>query len=76
MQIELLTHNQSADHDVTAKLAKVLLLLDEPVKMKRTLITDPELPPLALRIGGNIYTVPDNASERELLALLGDALRH
>ena len=72
MQIELLTHDQGAGHDLTARLAKVLLVLDEPVTMKRVLVDDPELPELALRLGGEVYALPKGADEEELLELLDD----
>lgn len=75
MQIELLTHDHNAGHDITAKLAKVLVLLNEPITMKRTLVTDPELPSLALRLNGEVYAIPGNASEAELLELLDDLLK-
>lgn len=70
-----MTHDHDAGHDITAKLAKVLVLLDEPITMKRTLVTDPELPSLALRLNGEVHTIPGNASEAELLELLDDPLK-
>jgi len=57
VEIELLTRSQDADHDLTDRLAKVLLLPDEPVTMKRILVDGPELPELALRANGLVYPV-------------------
>ncbi len=58
MQIELLTRNQDAGHDLTARLAKALVLLEEPVTMKRVLVDDETLPALALRVKGEVHAVP------------------
>ncbi len=74
MQIELLTRDKDAGHDLTARLAKALMLLDEPVVMKRVLIDDPELPALALRVEGEVHAVSHDASEADLLELLDDLL--
>lgn len=74
MQIELLTRDRDAGHDLTARLAKALFLLDEPVAMKRVLVDDPELPALALRVEGEVHAVSQNASEADLLELLEDLL--
>lgn len=76
MQIELLTRDRDAGHDLTARLAKALLLLDEPITMKRVLIDDPELPVLALRVGGEVRAVSPDASEADLLELLDDLLNN
>lgn len=75
MQIELLTHDHDAGHDLTARLAKALVLLDEPATMKRVLVDDPELPSLALRVNGEVHAVTSNASEEALLELLDDLLK-
>jgi len=74
VQIELLTRDRDAGHDLTARLAKALLLLDEPIMMKRVLIDDPELPALALRVDGDVHAIADDAGETELLELLDDLL--
>jgi len=74
VQIELLTRDKDAGHDLTARLAKALMLLDEPVVMKRVLIDDPELPALALRVEGEVHAVSHDASEADLLELLDDLL--
>ncbi len=74
MQIELLTRDKDAGHDLTARLAKALVLLDESVTMKRVLVDDPQLPALALRVGGEIHAVSSDVSEAELLELLDDLL--
>jgi hypothetical protein len=76
VQIELLTRDRDEGHDLTARLAKALLLLDEPVIMKRVLIDDPELPVLALRVGREIRAVSHDASEADLLELLDDLLNN
>lgn len=74
MQIELLTQDKDAGHDLTARLAKALVLLDEPMTMKRVLVDDDKLPALALRVEGEIHAVSPDASEAELLELLDDLL--
>ena len=74
MQIELLTRDTDAGHDLTARLAKALFLLDEPITMKRVLVDDPELPALALRVEGEVHAVSHDASEADLLELLDDLL--
>lgn len=75
MQIELLTHDQGAGHDLTARLAKALFLLDKPATMKRVLVDNPELPELSLRVNGEVHAVSPDASEADLLELLDDLLR-
>ena len=74
MQIELLTRDTDAGHDLTARLAKALVLLDEPVAMKRVLVDDDKLPALALRVDGEVHPVSPEASEADLLELLDDLL--
>jgi hypothetical protein len=74
VQIELLTRDRDAGHDLTARLAKALVLLDEPVTMKRVLVDDDTLPALALRVGGAVHAVSQDASEADLLELLDDLL--
>ncbi len=44
-------------HDLTARLAEALVLLEEPVTMKRVLVDDDVLPALALRVGGKVHAV-------------------
>lgn len=73
MQIKLLTRDRGAGHDL-ARLAKALVLLEEPVTMKRVLVDDETLPALALRVEGEVHAVPDDASEAKLLELLDDLL--
>jgi hypothetical protein len=72
VQIERLTRDRDAGHDLTARLAKALLLLDEPVMMKRVLVDDDALPAPALRVGGGVHAVSQDASEADLLELLDD----
>lgn len=74
MQIELLTRDRDAGHDLTARLAKALVLLDEPVAMKRVLVDDDTLPALVLRVEGEVHAVSHDASEADLLELLDDLL--
>lgn len=74
MQVELLTQNEDAGLDLTARLAKVLVSLDEPVAMKRVLVDDDTLPDLALHVEGEVRAVTPDASEAELLELLDDLL--
>lgn len=74
MQIELLTRDLDAGHDLTARLAKALVLLEEPVTMKRVLVDDDALPALALRVAGEVHAVSQDASEADLLELLDDLL--
>jgi hypothetical protein len=74
VQIELLTRDKEAGHDLTAKLSKVLVLLDETATMKRVLVDDPDLPALALRVGGEVHAVSPKANEADLLELLDDLL--
>lgn len=38
MQIELLTRDRDEDHDLTSRLTKALVLLEEPVTMKQVLV--------------------------------------
>ncbi len=76
MQIELLTRDRDVGHDLTARLAKALLLLDEPVTMKRVLVDDDALPALALRVGEKVHAVSQDASEADLLELLDDLLNN
>jgi hypothetical protein len=76
VQIELLTRDRDAGHDLTARLAKALMLLDEPVTMKRVLVDDDALPALALRVGGKVHAVSQDASEADLLELLDDLLNN
>jgi len=72
VQIELLTRSHDARHDLTARLAKVLLRLGGAATMKRVLVDDPALPDLALRVSGVIHEISADASEAELLELLDD----
>lgn len=74
MQIELLTRDGDASHDLTARLAKTLVLLEEPVTMKRVLLYDDALPALTLRVEGEVHAVSPEASEADLLELLDDLL--
>jgi hypothetical protein len=74
VQIELLTRDRDAGHDLTARLAKALVLLDEPVTMKRVLVDDDALPALALRVDGEVRPVSPEASETDLLGLLDNLL--
>ena len=74
MQIELLTRGRDAGHDLTARLAKALVLLEEPVTMKRVLLDDDALPALALRVDGEVHPVSPEASETDLLGLRDDLL--
>jgi hypothetical protein len=74
VQIELLTRDRDAGYDLTARLAKALVLLEEPVTMKRVLVDDETLPALALCVKGEVHAVPHDASEAELLELLDDLL--
>lgn len=60
---------QGAGHDLTARLAKVLVLLDKHM-MKRVLLNDGTLPALALRLDEDVHAVSLIASEAELLELL------
>jgi len=72
VQIELLTRSHDVEHDLTARLAKVLLRLGQAVTMKRVLVDDPALPELALRVSGVVHEISADASEAELLELLDD----
>lgn len=74
MQFELLTRDRDAGHDLTARLAKALVLLDEPVAMKRVLVDDDALPALALCVDGEVHPVLPEASEADLLELLDNLL--
>jgi hypothetical protein len=74
VQIELLTRDRDAGHDLTAGLAKALLLLDEPVTMKRVLVDDEIPPALALRVDGDVHAVSPEATEAGLLELPDDVL--
>lgn len=74
MQIELLTRDKDAGHDLTARLAKVLVLQGGSVTMKRVLVDDDTLPTLALRVEGEVHAVSPDASEADLLELLDDLL--
>ena len=74
MQIELLTRDRYAGHDLTARLAKALELLEELITMKRVLVDDDALPALALRVRGEVHAVSRDASEADLLELLDDLL--
>ena len=74
MQIELLTRDRDAGHDLTARIVKALVLLEEPVTMKRMLVDDDALPALALRVGGEVHAVSQDASEADLRELLDDLL--
>lgn len=76
MQIELLTRDRDAGHDLTARLAKALVLLDAHVTMKRVLVDDDALPALALRVDGEVHPVSPEASEADLLELLDDLLNN
>ncbi len=72
VQIELLTRSHDARHDLTARLAKVLLRLDGATTMKRVLVDDPGLPELALRVSGVVHEISADMGEAELLELLSD----
>jgi hypothetical protein len=74
VQIEPLTRDRDAGHDLTARLAKALVLLDEPVAMKRVLVDDDALPALALCVDGEVHTVSPEASKADLLELLDNLL--
>jgi hypothetical protein len=76
VQIELLTRNRDAGHDLTTRLAKALVLFEEPVTMKRVLVDDETLPALALRVEGEVHSVSQDASEADLLELLDDLLNN
>lgn len=67
MQIELLTRDRDAGDDLTARLAKALVLLEEPVTMKRVLVDDDTLPARAFQVGRKVHAVSHDASEAELL---------
>lgn len=54
--------------------SKALVLLDEPMTMKRVLVNDDTLPALVLRVEGEVHAVSPDASEVELLELLDDLL--
>ena len=72
VQIELLTRSHDARHDLTARLAKVLLRLDEGTTMKCVLAHDPALPELALRVSGVVHEISADVGEAELFELLSD----
>jgi len=72
VQIELLTRSRDAGHDLTARLAKVLLHLGGATTMKRVLVDDPALPELALRVSGVVHEISADVDEAELLELLSD----
>jgi hypothetical protein len=72
VQIEPFTRDRGAGHDLTAGLAKALLLLDEPVTMKRVLVDDDVLPAPALRVDRGVHAVSRDASEADLLELPDD----
>lgn len=67
MQIELLTRDRGAGHDLTVRLAQALVLLEEPLKMKRLLVDDDLLTALALRVDGEVHPASPEASEAKLL---------
>jgi hypothetical protein len=69
VQINLLTRDRDAGHDLTARLAKALVLPEEPVTMKRVLVEDDALPALALRVEGEVHAISHDASEADLLEL-------
>jgi hypothetical protein len=74
VQTEPLTRDKEAGHDLTAKLAKALVLLDKPVMMERVLLNDGTLPALVLRVDEDVHAVSLITSEAELLELLDDPL--
>jgi len=72
MLIELLSKTGEATEALTGRLARLMTLLDTPLKLKRVLVSDPTVPTPALRAMGETHTIRHDIGDEELLELLDE----